>query len=139
MLLLAGADPNHVTSILERCPLLGVFSHLGNREMVHLLLDYCADVNGANSLGRTALSLAAAGGHEEVVQLLLQAGAQVKGQEGRGPRTHLGIQVNRVDKEEQCALVVAAREGHRLVVELLCGQVKSARYGVRCGLCVAVP
>ena len=105
VLLLAGADPNYLTTSLDGSPLLGVFAHLGHREMVLLLLDYCADVNGANQQGRTALALAAIAGHHDVVQLLVQAGAQV----------------NRVDVEEECALVAAARGGHTLTVELLVG------------------
>jgi len=103
VLLLAGANPNYVTTSLDSSPILGVYAHLGNREMVLLLLDYCADVNGANKQGRTALAMAAMAGHEDIVQVLAQAGAQI----------------NRVDQEAECALVLAARGGHTLVVELL--------------------
>ena len=106
VLLLAGANPNYVTTSLDSSPILGVYAHLGNREMVLLLLDYCADVNGANKQGRTALAMAAMAGHEDIVQVLAQAGAQI----------------NRVDQEAECALVLAARGGHTLVVELLVSQ-----------------
>merc|ERR1711963_937331 len=46
VLLLAGANPNYVTTSLDSSPILGVYAHLGNREMVLLLLDYCAGCQG---------------------------------------------------------------------------------------------
>lgn len=106
LLLMAGADPNYITTSLSCSPLLGIYSHLGNREMVLLLLEYCADVNLTNDRGQAALSLAASAGHLDIVQLLVQAGAQV----------------NKVDDESECALVMAARGGHTQVVELLVAQ-----------------
>ena len=106
VLLLAGADPNYVTTSLEHSPLLAVYAHLGNRDMVLLLLEFCADITATNQQGRTALAMAAAQGHEDITGLLVEAGAQV----------------NRVDEEAECALVLAARGGHSRVVELLVGQ-----------------
>lgn len=43
--------------------------------MVSLLLEFNASVDLANSQGRTALSLAAAAGHCDVVRRLIAAGA----------------------------------------------------------------
>ena len=49
LLLLSGASPDYNTQELEQAPLLAVYSHLGNMDMVSLLLEYSADTNRANN------------------------------------------------------------------------------------------
>jgi ankyrin repeat protein len=53
--------------------------------------------------GETAPWLAASGGHEEAVRLLLDRGAQI----------------DALDREERDPLMAAAMHGHKVVVELL--------------------
>ena len=47
----------------------------GNRAVAELLLERGADVNSANNVGETALSLAAHNGHVSLVRLLKDSGA----------------------------------------------------------------
>ena len=68
LLLLAGASPNHITDYLGNAPALCIYAHEGFVEMVSLLLEFGADVELTNSQGCTALSLAAARGHCDVVR-----------------------------------------------------------------------
>lgn len=68
LLLLAGASPNHITEYLGDAPALCMYAHEGSVEMVSLLLEFGADVELTNSQGCTALSLAAARGHCDVVR-----------------------------------------------------------------------
>ncbi|KAK3915593.1 Protein TANC2 [Frankliniella fusca] len=95
LLLLAGADPNTITDFLGKAPVLCMFAHEGNAEMVSLLLEFGADVELTNSQGCTALSLAAMRGHAEVVRQLVSAGASL----------------GHADMAGQCPLVHAARSG----------------------------
>ena len=97
LLLLAGADPNTRTELEQSVPLVLAHSRLGHTDMVSLLLEYGADPNLADDLGRTGLSEASGGGHLATVQLLLQCGARL----------------------DQSAVVRAARAGHLQVLEFL--------------------
>nr|XP_050866440.1 protein TANC2 isoform X1 [Vespula vulgaris] len=103
LLLLAGASPNHVTEYLGNAPVLCMYAHEGSVEMVSLLLEFGADVELTNSQGCTALSLAAARGHCDVVRRLAAAGASL----------------GHVDMAGQCPLVHAARHGKLSVVGYL--------------------
>jgi hypothetical protein len=47
----------------------------GHREIVALLIEHGADVNGRNSAGNSALDAARAEGYQDIVQMLIQAGA----------------------------------------------------------------
>ena len=49
----------------------------GHVAVVHALIEAHAHVNTRTSHGEGAIDVARRGGHEEVVQLLLQSGAQV--------------------------------------------------------------
>ena len=69
LLLLAGADPNHVTDERDQCPILGLHCHHGHVDMVSLLLEYGADPNLTNDRGETPLLLAVSSGRE--IQILL--------------------------------------------------------------------
>ncbi|KYN40810.1 Protein TANC2 [Trachymyrmex septentrionalis] len=103
LLLLAGASPNHITEYLGNAPALCMYAHEGSVEMVSLLLEFGADVELTNSQGCTALSLAAARGHCDVVRRLAAAGASL----------------GHVDMAGQCSLVHAARHGRLSVVGYL--------------------
>ncbi|XP_011330924.1 protein TANC2 isoform X1 [Ooceraea biroi] len=103
LLLLAGASPNHITEYLGNAPVLCMYAHEGSVEMVSLLLEFGADVELTNSQGCTALSLAAARGHCDVVRRLAAAGASL----------------GHADMAGQCSLVHAARHGRLSVVGYL--------------------
>ena len=72
--------------------------------MVQRLLDKGADFAGKDRFGETALSSAAMKGHETVVELLLEKGADVDAGDGFINHT---------------PLFVAAWSGHEAVVKLL--------------------
>ncbi|XP_046487873.1 protein TANC2 isoform X1 [Neodiprion pinetum] len=103
LLLLAGASPNHTTEYLGNAPVLCMHAHEGSVEMVSLLLEFGADVELTNSQGCTALSLAAARGHCDVVRRLAAAGASL----------------GHADMAGQCPLVHAARHARLSVVGYL--------------------
>ncbi|CAH2009763.1 unnamed protein product [Acanthoscelides obtectus] len=103
LLLLAGASPDHITDFLGNAPVLCMYANEGIVPMVSLLLEFGADVELANSQGRTALSLASANGHCDVVRQLVAAGASP----------------GRADTAGRCPLVHAARDGRLNVVGYL--------------------
>jgi ankyrin repeat protein len=91
-----GAYPNFQAirspSFPERGPMTSLhfsvyFSHAyeGARDRVKLLLDRGANVNAQTGLGNTALHIAILGGHQGLLDLLLQRGAdvQLKNMEGK--------------------------------------------------------
>jgi hypothetical protein len=111
-------------------------SENGNLEIVKLLLDNGAAVNGVDSTGMTALMLAAERGHLQIVILLLDNGAAVNDVDSTGmtalmlaaERGHLqivillldnGAAVNDVDSTGMTALMLAAEAGHLQIVILL--------------------
>jgi len=106
LLLLSGANPNHVTDQMDKCTLLGMYSYQGNTDMVSLLLEYGADPNIADQKGVAPLALASSGGHLDVVMVLVQCGAEI----------------TRVDNAGVCALVMAAQQGELHVLEYLLAQ-----------------
>ena len=106
LLLLSGANPNHVTDQMDKCTLLGMYSYQGNTDMVSLLLEYGADPNIADQKGVAPLALASSGGHLDVVMVLVQCGADI----------------TRVDNAGVCALVTAAQQGELHVLEYLLAQ-----------------
>jgi ankyrin repeat protein len=59
----------------------------GHKEVVELLLDHGAEVNGASLFGNTALHSAVGGGYTEIIKLLLARGANtnVQTQDGTTP------------------------------------------------------
>ena len=83
---------------------LSYASKFGHAEVVHLLLEYGANPQAANSYGRTPLSIAALFGNREVVALLLQ--------ESTVDPTH-------ADLYGKTPLALAARAGKGETVELL--------------------
>ena len=108
-------------------------------ERVRRSLEQGLDVNKADPDGRTALMMAAFEGYTEVVEVLLDHGAEVDridvsgrsalmyASSGPFPQTvelliENAAEVNRADTTEGwTALMFAAAEGHRLVVEILLG------------------
>lgn len=145
LLLLAGASPNHVSEYLGNAPVLCMYAHEGSVEMVSLLLEFGADVELTNSQGCTALSLAAARGHCDVVRRLAAAGASLGHADmaGQSPLVHaarhgrlsvVGYLLacdwvlphstdnsSETSREEaaQQAVVAAASQGHEAIVEYL--------------------
>uniref|UniRef100_A0A8C3R141 Tetratricopeptide repeat, ankyrin repeat and coiled-coil containing 1 n=1 Tax=Cyanoderma ruficeps TaxID=181631 RepID=A0A8C3R141_9PASS len=107
LLILAGANVNYRTEVLNNAPVLCVQSHLGHEEMVTLLLEFGAAIDGASENGMTALSYAAAAGHMNIVSLLCRRGAKA----------------DLADKKGQCALVHSALRGHCGILEFLLGLV----------------
>lgn len=103
LLLLSGASPNYTTDFLGNAPILCMFANEGVVPMVSLLLEFGADVELANSQGSTALSLASAKGHCDVVRQLVAAGASP----------------GHADTAGFCSLVHAARNGFLNVVGYL--------------------
>uniref|UniRef100_A0A8C7YPV2 Tetratricopeptide repeat, ankyrin repeat and coiled-coil containing 1a n=1 Tax=Oryzias sinensis TaxID=183150 RepID=A0A8C7YPV2_9TELE len=106
LLMLGGASVTWCTEVIGHAPILAVHAHLGHVEMVALLLEMGAVVDGTTDSGMTPLCLAAAAGHVEIVSLLCKKGAKV----------------GHADKNGQCALVHAGLKGHAEIITILLGQ-----------------
>ncbi len=83
---------------------LNIAAMIGDRKEVQRLLGTGVNINGTDSLGRTALMWAAAMGYPDVVRLLLDKGANV----------------NSRDYSGRTAMMWAAAKGHAEIVKLLC-------------------
>jgi ankyrin repeat protein len=76
LLLECGADVNALSGgAIARVPPLGTAAFVRSAELARLLLDAGANVNGQGEGGFTALHAAAQNGDEDLVQLLLERGA----------------------------------------------------------------
>ena len=75
--MLGGASVTWCTEVVGHAPILAVHAHLGHVEMVALLLEMGAPVEGTTDSGMTPLCLAAAAGHTDIVSLLCKKGAKV--------------------------------------------------------------
>uniref|UniRef100_A0A3Q1F5U5 Tetratricopeptide repeat, ankyrin repeat and coiled-coil containing 1a n=1 Tax=Acanthochromis polyacanthus TaxID=80966 RepID=A0A3Q1F5U5_9TELE len=106
LLMLGGASVTWCTEVIGHAPILAVHAHLGHVEMVALLLEMGAPVDGTTDSGMTPLCLAAAAGHTDIVSLLCKKGAKV----------------GHADKNGQCALVHAGLKGHAEIINILLGQ-----------------
>jgi uncharacterized protein len=130
-LLKRGVDADTVTP--DGSTLLMAAVKSGKPSMVKTVLAARPRINARNSLGETALMLAAFGGHLEIVQMLLTQGAEVN-QSGWTPLIYSaaqnrmdiarlllksGAQVNAHSGSGTTALMMAAREGHMSMVLLL--------------------
>uniref|UniRef100_A0A8C5KQB1 Protein TANC2 n=1 Tax=Jaculus jaculus TaxID=51337 RepID=A0A8C5KQB1_JACJA len=103
LLILGGANVNYRTEVLNNAPILCVQSHLGHEEVVTLLLEFGACLDGMSENGMTALCYAAAAGHMKLVGLLTKKGARV----------------DHLDKKGQCALIHSALRGHSDILRYL--------------------
>uniref|UniRef100_G3T4F4 Protein TANC1 n=1 Tax=Loxodonta africana TaxID=9785 RepID=G3T4F4_LOXAF len=103
LLILGGANVNYRTEVLNNAPILCVQSHLGHEEVITLLLEFGACLDGMSENGMTALCYAAAAGHMKLVCLLTKKGARV----------------DHLDKKGQCALVHSALRGHGDILRYL--------------------
>lgn len=103
LLILGGANVNYRTEVLNNAPILCVQSHLGHEEVVTLLLEFGACLDGMSENGMNALCYAAAAGHMKLVCLLTKKGARV----------------DHLDKKGQCALVHSALRGHTDILQYL--------------------
>ncbi|XP_028999873.1 protein TANC1-like isoform X2 [Betta splendens] len=106
LLMMGGASVTWSTEVLGHAPILAVHAHLGHVEMVALLLEMGAPVDGGADGGMVPLCLAAAAGHADIVSMLCKKGAKV----------------GRTDRSGQCALVHAALRGHPEIINILLGQ-----------------
>lgn len=82
---------------------LGLAARHSHVNIVHLLIEAGAEVNGVEESGKTALHLASSSGHKDVVEALIQCGANVRV----------------LDKAGNTPLHEAARHGHVHVAEFL--------------------
>lgn len=83
-LLLQSGASREVRDSLQRTPLL-LAAQIGFDAMVKLLLGYLVDINARNSDGNTALALyVSRSGTEEILELLLQKGADVNSKDKKG-------------------------------------------------------
>ncbi|KAM9306007.1 protein TANC1 [Gastrophryne carolinensis] len=103
LLISAGANVNYRTEVLNNAPIQCVQAHLGHQEMVTLLLEFGAAVDGMSESGMTPLCYAAASGHLSIVTLLCKKGAKV----------------DHIDKKGQSALVHSALRGHCDILKFL--------------------
>uniref|UniRef100_A0A8C5AQB0 Tetratricopeptide repeat, ankyrin repeat and coiled-coil containing 1a n=1 Tax=Gadus morhua TaxID=8049 RepID=A0A8C5AQB0_GADMO len=113
LLIMGGANVAWSTEVHGHAPILGVHAHLGHLEMVSLLLETGAPLEGPTDTGLTPLCLAAAGGHGALVSLLCKRGAKVS---------------SHTDKSGQCALVHAALKGHAEVLRILLQQAGGTQH-----------
>ncbi|KAK7939325.1 hypothetical protein WMY93_002651 [Mugilogobius chulae] len=103
LLIMAGADVDHRSDVLNNSPLLCVHAHLGHKDAVALLLDHGAQVDAQSNDGLTALGFAAAAGHLDIVTMLSQHRAKV----------------GHADSSGRCVLVLAAQRGRLEVLRFL--------------------
>lgn len=75
--MLGGASVTWCTEVIGHAPILAVHAHLGHMEMVALLLEMGAPIDGTTGSGMTPICLAAAAGHADIVGLLCKKGAKV--------------------------------------------------------------
>lgn len=93
LLMLGGASVTWCTEVVGHAPILAVHAHLGHVEMVALLLEMGAPVEGTTDSGMTPLCLAAAAGHADIVSLFCKKGAKVSVTSvQRGRETNVGLE-----------------------------------------------
>lgn len=93
LLMLGGANVGWCTDVVGHAPILGIHAHLGHVEMVALLIEMGAPVDGTTDSGLTPLCLAAAAGHSDIINLLCKKGAKVSIVSMLGRReTNLGLE-----------------------------------------------
>jgi ankyrin repeat protein len=91
-------------------PELMVASYFGFEVQVQkLLMEDPISVNRTDQMGWTALMYAAVGGHENVIAILLKAGANVNA---------FGESYHSILREDHSALIVASAHGHDRVVQI---------------------
>jgi ankyrin repeat protein len=122
-----------------RRPIINLASYHGRREIIQLLIEHGATVNGRDQNGSTALMWAAQQGHFEVIKILLAAGAQVDARDWNGdtalmralysgnPATlklllDAGARSDIRDKDGQTALTLAKQYGQKPMIDLLVGR-----------------
>uniref|UniRef100_H3DGE8 Tetratricopeptide repeat, ankyrin repeat and coiled-coil containing 1b n=1 Tax=Tetraodon nigroviridis TaxID=99883 RepID=H3DGE8_TETNG len=103
LLMLAGANVNYRTEVLNNAPVLCVQCHLGHQEIASLLLEFGASVDVVSENGMSPLCFSAAAGHLGLVMLLCKRGAKV----------------DHTDKSGQSGLVHAALRGHLDIIQFL--------------------
>lgn len=135
LLLNHGAAPSLLRGNKEKSLPLNRASKSGFREIVQLLLENGANVNGMDSRGTTALDEAALEGHTEIVRLLLDNGAEINHGTRHGSALiwaagtpnldtaklllERGADVNAKFGDGRTALMQAAQNGHVATVKLL--------------------
>ena len=110
---------------------------IGHSDIIKLLLDVRPqDINHKDNCGATALTYAAFHGHKEIVELLLNKGANIDNKDNNGSTAltkvafhghkeivklllDKGPNINEKDNDGSTALTKAAFHGHKEIVELL--------------------
>ncbi|KAF2361830.1 Ankyrin repeat-containing domain [Trinorchestia longiramus] len=136
LLLLAGASANQITGVKKESSVLGVACALGFSKFASLLLEFGASPNRPNNDGNTPLIQAAASGHLDIVDMLLNNKANVVAKNcleetalvmaaacGRSEIVGVLLQCEwpRASLRNQTlqALVTAARNGHAKTIDQL--------------------
>jgi ankyrin repeat protein len=116
LMLEAGADPNLVNQTKKHSPLMQA-AYDGRTSLVEMLLARGADVDLVAEHGSTALHSAIAGGHVDIVPVLLKAGAdpELKGpQDGLSPLERAQMfstdRWSGKDKREACKVISGVLE-----------------------------
>lgn len=88
----------------NECPLLMHAYYHNNTHLMRQLIDYGADINGVDTMGRTTLMQACLTGQYDIVNLLLQLGANIN---------------IRGSNDNETALILACQNNHTECVKLL--------------------
>lgn len=109
-----GANPDAVTE--SGVTALYMFSAIGNRAMVQELIARKANVHARDSLGRTALHIAADQDHALICALLIEAGCDVNAKDNYDDTPLSFMRFNRSDRTMATLLAygAAAPKDHRL-------------------------
>lgn len=85
-LIMSNANPNYVRSFSRfyKADMLIMAVKKSDSEIVHILLDHNVDPEWKDPLGRTALMYAAALGKVNIVELLIEMGADISANDGKG-------------------------------------------------------
>jgi len=126
-LLAHGADPNQRWGVNYWTPLMHAI-HKDQRASVEALVAGGADLNARCGDGMTALMMAAGYGYADIVQVLLDHGADPNLEDSNGLPLHLFIISNTSTLNSEPWIL-----DHRLAEEMLRTPVKGRRQDIGCG------
>ena len=128
-----------VNDMFDRLTPLLISCEIGNESLVNILLEFQADVEICDGMGRTPLHVACSNGHHEIVQILVCSGAsKERGDEKKWRPVHFsssrgdcistlflleqGVHIDIPNDEGWTPLHLAIFEGHADIVSLLLGR-----------------